>query len=338
MKMKIRLLDCTLRDGGYANDWMFGRANITGIIENLVAADADIVECGYWTAKFAGSSDCARYNDLDSFRRILPKTAAGCPGRLALMINFGELPIEQVPTADSNAPIIRLAFHKRDLEAALEYLNALRQRGYRVFVQPMSTQTYNADEFARLVEKSGKLLPAGFYVVDSFGVLEGAEFRKYISIADALLPENVLLGYHGHNNLQQAASNARYVAETGLAHDCIIDASVFGIGRGAGNLNVELFAKYLNERWSKSYDVERFLAIYDWVLKPIYAKNPWGYSLPYYLSAMHRCHPNYAAYFSGKGSFGIQAMHKILQSVPIADRTAYTQEKAELIYRKFIRV
>ena len=334
---EINLLDCTLRDGGYTNDWMFGGRNITHVIEQLAAADVELIECGYLTAKFPGSPDCARYNDFDAFRKVLPATAAAFArdGRLALMINFGEFPLAQLPSATAESPVIRLAFHKRDLEAALAYLKGLRDLGYRVFVQPMSTQVYSAAEFSQLVARAGECGPDAFYIVDSFGVLEGNEFSRYLMIADALLPAGVKLGYHGHNNLQQAAANARFVAESPLAHPKVIDASVFGIGRGAGNLNIELFAKYLNERHGKRYGVEGFLEIYDQVLKAIYERSPWGYSLPYYLSAMHRCHPNYAAYFAAKGKLGVQDMHRLLRAVPLADRTAYTKDKAERLYAEF---
>lgn len=328
----IKLLDCTLRDGGYTNDWRFGESNIVSVIDGLLLAGVDFVECGYLTAKYHAGAECARYNSMDAFRRILPESAWMHSERLAIMINFGEIPITMVPKAEDDSPVIRLAFHKRDIQDALDYMKGLVDLGYRVFVQPMSAQVYSPGEFVNLVEEASKEAITGFYVVDSFGVLEGEEFFRYLSIADALLPRPVLLGYHGHNNLQQAAANAKYMAEAPLAHDKIIDASVFGIGRGAGNLNSELFAKYLNERHGKSLDVECFLDIFDRVLKPIYLRSPWGYSLPYYLSAMHRCHPNYASFFASKGDLDVGEMHLLLASVPECDRTAYTEEKAERIY------
>lgn len=331
---KINLLDCTLRDGGYANDWNFGGKNITAVIKGLLDARVDVVECGYLTAKFNVTPDCARYRNFEDFRKILPDDAD--LSRLAIMINFGEFPIEALPPATAESPFVRLAFHKKDIEKASDYLKGLRDLGYQVFVQPMSTQVYSSEEFARLVEMSAREMPTGFYVVDSFGVLQGEEFFRYVSIADALLPEGTRLGYHGHNNLQQAAANAQYLAEAPLIHEKVIDASVFGIGRGAGNLNIELFAKYLNDRHGKSYDVESFLEIFDLILKPVYERNPWGYSLPYYLSAVHRCHPNYAAHFARKSLLGVQAMHRILQSIPLSDRTAYAKGKAEQIFQDFI--
>ena len=334
---KVRLLDCTLRDGGYANDWKFGASNIVAVIDGLLDAGVDIVECGYLTAKYPSGPDCSRYNDFDAFRRILSEKARSQLSRLAIMINFGETPISGLPQAGVNSPIIRLAFHKRDMHMAIDYLKGLGDLGYRVFAQPMSSQVYSPDEFVSLVNAVSREALSGFYIVDSFGVLEGEEFCRYLSIADALLPQSILLGYHGHNNLQQAAANAKYLAEAHFVHDKIIDSSVFGIGRGAGNLNSELFAMYLNERHGKSLNVEKFLEIYDKALKPIYAKSPWGYSFPYYLSAMHRCHPNYAAFFAASGTLGVSEMHELLASVPELDRTAYTDKKANYIYETFMQ-
>ena len=89
-----------------------------------------------------------------------------------------------------------------------------------------------------------------------------------------------------------------------LSHDIVLDASVYGMGRGAGNLNMELFASYLNKNYGSHYNIDEFLDIMDEYLKPIFAEHYWGYSLPFYLSARYNCHPNYAGYFADKNTLG----------------------------------
>ncbi len=94
--------------------------------------------------------------------------------------------------------------------------------------------------------------------------------------------------------------NAEALVEMNLKRDICIDACVFGMGRGAGNLNLELFAEYMNENYDTEYRVEPMLEIMDEYLNDIYREKSWGYSLPLYLSASTGCHPNYAIYLEGR--------------------------------------
>ena len=123
--------------------------------------------------------------------------------------------------------------------------------------------------------------------------------------------------------------------ELELQHDLIIDATVFGMGRGAGNLNIELFARYLNSALRKQYDIELFLEIFDECLKPIFTNSFWGYSLPFYLSSVHNCHPNYANYFSEKNTLTIKSIHELLSMLSDADKISFTKEKADRIYLQY---
>ena len=145
--MSVRLLDCTLRDGGYANNWEFGRDAIPEIVGELIESKADIIECGYLTEKFPGSCDKARYNSLADFYKIAGNQVKASGASFALMINFGEFDVHHLPPAAEGSPIIRLAFHKRDLSGALEYINNLLKLGYKVFAQPMGVHNYSDEEF-----------------------------------------------------------------------------------------------------------------------------------------------------------------------------------------------
>lgn len=151
------------------------------------------------------------------------------------------------------------------------------------------------------------------------------------------LKKDIILGYHAHNNLQQAYGNAKYMIEQKLTHDIMLDASVYGMGRGAGNLNMELFASYLNKNYDKNYDIDMFLDIMDEYLKPIFAEHYWGYSLPFYLSAQYNCHPNYAGYFADKNTLSNKSMRQLLASLPAEMKNHYSAEQAEECYQAFQR-
>ena len=330
----IYLLDCTLRDGGYVNNWEFGEENIKEVARKVVQAGVEIIECGYLSTKNAGNKNVARYTNIQDVSRAYAP-AKSTRQDYAVMVNYGEYPESLLEMASEASPIIRVAFHKKDLEGAFEYFESLKKKGYRFYVQPMGALNYSDEEYVHLIRKTNELEPEAFYIVDSFGVMELKDFRRLLFLTDNNLKSDIKLGYHSHNNLQQAYSNSKYMVEQNLDHDLIIDASVFGMGRGAGNLNIELFAKYLNQNFGKTYNIEPILEVFDECLKPIFAKNFWGYSLPFYLSAIHNCHPNYAAYFAEKNTLTVRSMHEILTMISETDRNSFSIEKASNYYTKY---
>ena len=147
--------------------------------------------------------------------------------------------------------------------------------------------------------------------------------------------KDVMLCYHAHNNLQQAMGNAEALVEMNLKRDLCIDACVFGMGRGAGNLNLELFAEYMNENYDTNYRIEPMLEIMDEYLNEIYQKRFWGYSLPLYLSASTGSHPNYAIYLAEKDSLPVKAFNELLSGLTPEEKAEFSKEKAEKYYREF---
>lgn len=330
----ISLLDCTLRDGGYVNDWKFGKANIAQIVRKVIQSGVDIIELGYLSEKNSGSEDTARYSSIEDVRRAYAADKSQYQS-YAVMVNFGEFPADKLPQAESDSPIIRVAFHKKDLDAAFEYIENIKNKGYKFFVQPMGALNYTDEEYVSLIKRTNSINPLAFYVVDSFGVMEMKDFRRLLFLSDNNLNSDILLGYHSHNNLQQAYSNSKYMAEQNLDHDVVIDASVFGMGRGAGNLNLELFARYLNQNYNKAYNIEPMLEVFDECLKPIFIKSFWGYSLPFFLSSMHNCHPNYANFFAEKNTLSVKSMHEILSLISDEDKSSFSLEKANRYYNEY---
>lgn len=330
---KISLLDCTLRDGGYINNWNFGFEVIRAILQKLNISNVEYVECGYLSEKKGENENYTQYRSFDAIKKVLPDN--NTKQHFAVMIDHGQYDINHITYATEDSPIIRVCFHKKDADEALSYCSKLIGKGYTVFVQPMASINYTDIEFVELIKKANELNPACFYLVDSFGVIEIEDFQRILALADHNLKSNIILGYHAHNNLQQAYGNAKYMIEQNLLHDIILDASVYGMGRGAGNLNMELFASYLNKNYDKSYNIDAFLDIMDLYLKPIFAEHFWGYSLPFYLSAQYNCHPNYAGYFSDKNTLSNKSMRQLLASLPDDVKIRYSPEEAEKYYQAF---
>lgn len=332
---KIKLLDCTLRDGGYVNNWEFGLSVIERIVQKVLISGVEVMELGYLSTKDSGDPNVARFSSFEDLKRVYVSNK-GQNQDYAVMVNLGEYPIELLPPAKEDSPIIRVAFHKKNLDEAFEYFAILQKLGYRYFIQPMGVLNYSDEEFVLLIKKANQMQTEAFYIVDSFGVIEMKDFRRLIFIADNNLRKDITLGYHAHNNLQQAYSNAKFMVEQYLEHNLIIDASVFGMGRGAGNLNIELFAEYLNQSYHKNYNIEPILEIFDECLKPIFANQFWGYSLPYYLSSIHNCHPNYASFFAEKNTLSVKSMHEILGMISPEDKTVFSKDKASAYYKRYL--
>lgn len=330
---RINLLDCTLRDGGYINNWNFGYEVIRAILQKLCLSSVEYVECGYLSEKKCGDENFTQYKSFDAIKRVLPEVIG--KQRFAVMIDYGQYDINHIPKAVEDSPIIRVCFHKKDSDRALAFCCQLMEKGYTVFVQPMASLNYSDVEFVEMIRRVNEINPACFYIVDSFGVIEIEDFQRILFLADHNLESNIILGYHAHNNLQQAYGNAKYMVEQNLTHDIMLDASVYGMGRGAGNLNMELFASYLNKNYDKAYNIDAFLDIMDLYLKPIFVEHYWGYSLPFYLSAQYNCHPNYAGYFADKNTLSNKSMRQLLASLPDDVKIRYSSEEAEKYYQAF---
>lgn len=155
----------------------------------------------------------------------------------------------------------------------------------------MMTINYSDKELLDLIDAVNKLNPYACYIVDSFGVMKRNDLLVLSYIFDHNLNDNIIMRYHAHNNLQLAYSNAHSFADINIKRDKIIDSSIYGMGRGAGNLNTELFVQYLNDNHEGQYVVDPLLKIIDESLNAIYQETYWGYSMPHYLSAVYNCTP-----------------------------------------------
>ena len=298
-KMKrIQILDCTLRDGGYVNDWQFGDKAAKSIVNNLSRTGVDYVEVGF--IKLCDYvADKIQFNHMDQITSLFKPTRQ----KLSLIVEVGYgYPVSNFPEHSENTvDLVRVIMWKRMLKEGLEYCKELKRRGYEVGIQATRTEQYNDEEFADFVEMFSEINPKGIYIVDTFGLLDKDKLMHYATIADNHLGEGICLGYHAHNNMQQAFSNAQAMIEHDWKHDIMLDASIMGMGRGAGNLCLELLMKYLNDYQMGKYELSPLWETTDKYILPFYKESPWGYSIPYLLSAMNGKNPSYVHYLEKAG-------------------------------------
>lgn len=332
---KIHILDCTLRDGGYCNQWKFGYDNIKKIMCSLSDAGIEIIECGFISNKVKYNSDITKFTSVKQISEFVPKDKGN--KIYVAMINYGEYDSSDLPQYDgSSIDGVRVAFHKKDMEGALLLCREIQKKGYKVFIQPMVSLSYSDEEFLKLIYSVNEFKPYAFYIVDSFGMMKKKNLIRLFYLVEHNLNDDIWIGFHSHNNKQLAYSNAQCLVDAQTTRNLIIDASVFGMGRGAGNLNTELMVEYLNENVTDKYQLNPLLHIIDEVINEFYMKNYWGYSVPNYLSAAHSTHPNYAGYLADKNTLTIEAMNEIFLMMSDDKKSEFDKEYIEELYVKFM--
>lgn len=330
---KIHVLDCTLRDGGYCNNWQFDEESIRATISGLMDGGIDIIECGFITTKLSNCKYGTLFNSIEDIERIVPK---GTDCLFVVMMNYGEYDIDDLPVYDNGSVKgIRVAFHKKDRYEALKLCREVKSKGYDVFVQDMVTSNYSDEEFLELIQLVNDLKPYAFYIVDSFGVMRRTELIRMFALVEHNLNREICIGFHSHNNTQMSYSNAQYLVDSRTKCNLIIDSSIYGMGRGAGNLNTEIFIEYLNEIGVKKYKIEPLLDVIDEILNEIYLRNPWGYSLSNYISARYNAHPNYATYLDEKKTLTIGDINKIFEMMEDDKKTSFDREYVEGLYLSY---
>ncbi len=332
---RIKVLDCTLRDGGYCNAWHFGEKNIRRISSGLVDAGVEIIELGFITNRIVYDRNASKYTTVGEAAKMIPSNRKD--KLFVCMINYGEYNAEDIPPMEgSSIDGIRVAFHKKDRVPALEFCKKIMEKGYKVFIQAMVTLSYTDEEFLDLIRRVNEVAPDAFYIVDSFGVMKKKDLIRLFYMVDNNLNPNIPIGFHSHNNLQLAYSNAQNLTEIQGQREIIIDCSVFGMGRGAGNLNTELFVEYLNDNIGTQYLLKPLLIIIDEILNEFYQQNYWGYSLPNYLSAKHNAHPNYAAFLEAKQTLTVENMDAIFYMMDSEKKFEFNKNYVEELYIKYM--
>lgn len=328
---EIKILDCTLRDGGYINNWEFGKSVIDDTIEKLTETNVEIFEIGFLKNESYDDNRVV-FNSMQQVKNVIGKKKPGIFYTVMCEV-VNPLPLDMLEPADNeSADAIRVVVWKTKhkdgkivdaLDEGYEYCKGIVEKGYKLCVQPARVDQYSDEEFINMVKKFSNLDPMAIYVVDSWGTQNAEELLHYMHLADDNMPKNIKLGYHGHNNMMQALPVAQAMIKEKFDRDIMIDASVYGIGRGAGNLNLEIIAKYMNEHYGKQYDAIPMLEVYEKYVKPIYEKEKWGYSAQYYLTAKYNCNPAYARFFE---QFDISVMDDVLKQLSDEDRVIFKKE------------
>jgi 4-hydroxy 2-oxovalerate aldolase len=275
----MKILDCTLRDGGYYNNWDFSDNCIDTYLNNIKKLPINYLEIGYRSnpqKEYFG-----KYFYLPDFvvERISKKTKGL---KLAIMLNEKDI---APPDLDSilsglapHVSLIRMAVNPKNISRAIILAKEIKQKGFDVSFNMMyMSKYYNNDLFLNNLTKLNGLAKY-IFLVDSYGGMTPDKVE--VLIKNVKKYYNNEIGFHGHNNLELAFANALAAIDAGCD---VIDSTIMGMGRGAGNLKTELLLTYLASKDIVSFDFNVLAKIIETWL-PLYSKYEWGTNLPYMVS------------------------------------------------------
>ena len=286
---KTKILDCTIRDGGYLNNWHFDKKMVRGVYKALSKAGIDIVEIGfrgtekYFDRKKFGSW---RFTDLEDLRHVVSGVAGA---RIALMGDYGKIESDDFPVDYLElVSLVRIAAHKNGTSGAIRELEKIKKKGFEVSLQAMGITSYTEREVRELIAIIKNSDIDYIYMADSYGSILPDQVRSLIEQFKIL--KHTKVGFHPHNSLQMAFANTLEAIKCGVD---IVDSTIYGMGRGAGNLPTEVLLSYLQLSTKDKYNVIPVLDCIDRFFMKIDVDEPWGYQLPYMLSGIFQCHPYY---------------------------------------------
>lgn len=338
MGNNISLLDCSLRDGGYVNNWRWSESKAKSIVHNLSKSGVDVVEVGFLRDIEEYDSDVMLADNIDDLNNFCDEIIGQNTKCVfaAMMMNGGYDDSKLKPYAGTGIGLLRITAHDYDIEEGLALAKRVQDKGYSVSFNPINIMGYDDASLLELVYKVKELHPFQFTIVDTFGSMRKKDLDRMVSIIDHNLDKDIQLGLHLHENMSMSFSLAQAFLEKHLARNICIDGSLMGVGRNPGNLPIELIADFLNENYDKNYDLDYLMdAIQDYVM-PIKGKTEWGYMPEYFLSAKYNLHRNYAEFYLDKGTITSREINHILSRITDKKKTAFDKSYAEELYKEYM--
>ncbi|MBI9097566.1 MAG: aldolase catalytic domain-containing protein [Spirochaetaceae bacterium] len=308
---EIKVLDCTIRDGGLINNHQFDMDFVKKVYRASAGAGIDYFEIGYKNSKDLFSTEeyglwkfCDDHIIEEVIQGIESKTKISC------MVDIGRVNMDDIKNADeSPVAMIRVACYVKDIDKAIAMANGFYEKGYETCINIMAIsrdQGPELDEAFEQIERESHVIAV--YLVDSFGYLYQETVSALTRRAKAIIKTKEV-GVHFHNNQQLAFGNTIEAIIDGANY---LDATIYGIGRAAGNCNLELLLGFLK---NPKYDIRPLLDFISTDMLKLREEIEWGYILPYALAGMMNEHPRLAmALRNSDGKENYREFYETMQS------------------------
>ena len=287
------MLDCTVRDGGLINDHLFDDELVRRVYQTCVAAGVDYVEFGYKASKKIFSpSKFGRWKfcNEDDLWRVIGENKSPAV-KITVMADAERTDYHEdiIPREKSVIDCVRVACYIHQIPTALDMVKDACDKGYETMIQLMAVSVVNEHDLHTALELFAKSRASAVYCVDSFGALYSEQVRDLVRMyLKALEGTGKEVGFHGHNNQQLAFANTIEAIVAGANR---LDATISGIGRGAGNCPLELLIGFLH---NPKFDLRPVLQCCQEVFVPLSKQIEWGYSIPYAITGQLNLHPREA--------------------------------------------
>lgn len=291
-RKELKVLDCTIRDGGLMNSSRFDDKTVRAVYDACADAGIDYMEIGYKNSKKIYSPAKFgdwRFSDEDSIKRIIGDNKRDIKISVMADAEKSDYKTELGPKADSNIDMVRISTYIHQIPLAMDMIKHCTDMGYETTVNIMAVSTVRESELDEGLELLGASDVGTIYLVDSFGSLYSEQIRymmaKYMRIAHEFGKE---IGIHAHNNLQLAFANT---IESIVSGANMVDGTLAGLGRGAGNCPLEMLVGFLH---NPRFRIRPLLECVENNIEPMREKLGWGFDYPYMVTGFLNRHPKSA--------------------------------------------
>ena len=284
---QIKVVDCTIRDGGLINRHEFDSKFVRAVYRAVSEAGLDYMEIGYKNSRSLFSAEeygAWKFCDDDDIRRVIDGIESNT--KVSVMVDVGRVNVDEVrPAAESPVGMIRVATYVKDVDKAIFLENSFADKGYETTINIMAISKDMGSELDEALQQLHEESKAkAVYVVDSFGSLYQEPVEELVKRAKGIL-KGKEIGFHGHNNQQLAFGNT---IEAIIHGANFLDATVYGIGRAAGNCPLELLVGFLK---NPKFDLRPILDLISDEFIALREGIEWGYIIPYAIAGMLNEHP-----------------------------------------------
>ena len=330
-----KLLDCTLRDGAYLVDKQFGNNTIKGIIKGLVETQIDFIEIGFFQDEGFGEGKTVFKNSKDA-KRFIPDDKNGC--QFTVLADFSRYSISNLDKCTTDSiDAIRECFFKNERFEVIDACREIKNKGYKLFVQPVDILGYTDIEIIELIELINEIEPFCFSIVDTFGSMYSEDLQRIFDLIDHNLVSTCKIGFHSHNNMQMSAALSQEFLRMAYGRrEVVVDGTISGMGRGAGNTPIELVAQYMVSKMGYNYNIDALLDTIDGYMDNIRVRCEWGYSTPYFVAGCYGAHVNNIAYLLNKNSIRSKYIRYILNKIGVDKRKRYDYNLLEKTYVDYL--
>lgn len=320
IKKKYQILDCTLRDGIKITNANIKQNTAKYIIDNLSKSKVDLIEVGYLINQNSAENSMLFQNikDIENFVNNTSDLT-----EYVAFIDYQKYNPQKLPNSENTViKGIRFGFTYKDfLTNFADITNAIKiiqDKGYNLFLQPMNTVKYNDSELTELIVLANEVMPHSFGIIDTYGRMEENDLTRLYNTISKKLNNRIKINFHSHDNIQKSFLLAEKLIQISKQspHSIIIDGTLNGIGRCAGNIKTEEITKYLNENFNGYYDINTLESLIKKEITPLREIHDWKYDITYEICARKEIHPQYAQYLSKQKGLSTDEKIKILNSIP----------------------